>query len=124
MKTRLIKKYQNRKLYDTEKSCYINLSEIVEFVREDLEFVVMDNVSKRDITHKIVLEAVYRGELDSLTIPLQMLKGILKSPERSIESYVHERAVQYLEVAEKIQKTAKALKEQLTVVSGILNNGI
>ena len=44
---RIIKRYQNRKLYDTFQSCYVTLEEIAQIIREGHEIQVIDNKSKR-----------------------------------------------------------------------------
>ena len=47
---RIIKRYQNRKLYDTHQSCYVTLEEIAQIIREGNEIKVIDNKTKNDIT--------------------------------------------------------------------------
>lgn len=47
---RTIKRYKNRRLYDTQEKKTIKLEDIAELVREDVEFKVIDNASKKDIT--------------------------------------------------------------------------
>ena len=48
---RTIKRYQNRKLYDTFQSCYVTLEEIAQIIREGNEIQVIDNKTKNDITY-------------------------------------------------------------------------
>ena len=43
---RIIKRYQNRKLYDTHQSCYVTLEEIAQIIREGHEIQVIDNKLK------------------------------------------------------------------------------
>jgi len=52
---RVIKKYANRKLYDTGESKYVTLSVIQDIVKSGQAVIVIDNVSKRDITAKTLL---------------------------------------------------------------------
>ena len=47
---RIIKRYKNRRLYDTQQKKTIKLEDIVQMVREDVEFKVIDNATKKDIT--------------------------------------------------------------------------
>lgn len=51
----VIKKYANRKFYDTEASHYVTLSEIQAAVKAGRSVIVIDNVSKKDITTKTLL---------------------------------------------------------------------
>lgn len=47
---RIIKRYANRKMYDTSRSCYVTLEEVAEMVREGHEVKVIDNTTKDDLT--------------------------------------------------------------------------
>ncbi len=49
---RIIKRYQNRKLYDTHQSCYVTLEEIAQIIREGNEIQVIDNKTKNDRVRK------------------------------------------------------------------------
>ncbi len=60
--TRTIKKYPNRRLYDTEESRYITLSDIRRLVMEKVDFVVIDKKSQKDITHGILLQVISEQE--------------------------------------------------------------
>ena len=55
---RIIKKYPNRRLYDTEESRYITLADIKELVLSQTEFVVVDRKSDQDITRSILLQVI------------------------------------------------------------------
>ena len=52
---RIIKKYPNRRLYDTELSKYIMLEDVRWLVREGVDFVVRDSQSDEDLTRSILL---------------------------------------------------------------------
>lgn len=54
--TRLIKKYKNRRLYDTEKSQYITVEDLQRYVIDGLQFKVEDSTSKKDITNATLLQ--------------------------------------------------------------------
>ncbi len=59
---RIIKKYPNRRLYDTEKSCYITLTNVKELVMAGVEFQVVDSNSSADITRTILLQIIMEEE--------------------------------------------------------------
>ena len=65
---RVIKKYPNRRLYDTQKSQYVTLQQIRELVLEEIPFVVIDQKSEDDITRSILLQIIL--EQESETNPL------------------------------------------------------
>ena len=54
--TRVIKKYPNRRLYDTEQSRYITLSDIRKLVMRGSDFQVVDSNSSEDLTRSILLQ--------------------------------------------------------------------
>jgi polyhydroxyalkanoate synthesis repressor PhaR len=60
--TRTIKKYPNRRLYDTEESRYITLSDVRRLVLEKVDFVVIDKKSGQDITRNILLQVISEQE--------------------------------------------------------------
>lgn len=55
---RLIKRYANRKMYDTERSCYVTLEEVAELVRSGVDVRVIDNTSKADLTEVTLAQAL------------------------------------------------------------------
>src|SRR3954463_15757022 len=59
---RVIKKYPNRRLYDTVQSKYITLSDIRSLVLERIDFVVIDKKSQEDITRSILLQVIAEQE--------------------------------------------------------------
>jgi len=54
---RVIKKYPNRRLYDTNESKYVTLADVRRLVLEDIPFCVIDKKSNEDITRNILLES-------------------------------------------------------------------
>lgn len=60
--TRVIKKYPNRRLYDTHESRYIKLSDIRDLIISDIEFAVVDKKSGDDITRSILLQVISEQE--------------------------------------------------------------
>lgn len=61
---RIIKKYPNRRLYDTEESKYITLEDIKKLVIENKEFIVKDVKSEEDLTRMILLQIIIEQEDD------------------------------------------------------------
>jgi polyhydroxyalkanoate synthesis repressor PhaR len=77
---RVIKRYSNRKLYDTSESRYVTLLEIAEMVRAGLEVQIIDNASKEDKTD-VTLALIISEELKLKPrgIPLSTLKALIRS---------------------------------------------
>ena len=59
---RLIKKYPNRRLYDTEESRYVTLAEVKELVMGGVTFRVIDSQTEQDITRAILLQIIMEQE--------------------------------------------------------------
>ncbi len=62
--TRLIKRYANRKLYDTRESRYVTLQHIADFVRSGEEVLIIDNKTKEDVTSVTLAQIIYEEEKD------------------------------------------------------------
>lgn len=60
--TRIIKKYPNRRLYDTEISSYITLEDVRHLVMQHVDFRVQEAKSKQDITRSILLQIILERE--------------------------------------------------------------
>lgn len=60
--TRIIKKYPNRRLYDTHQSCYITLANVRDLVTSETPFQVIDRQSGEDITRSILLQIIMEQE--------------------------------------------------------------
>ena len=59
---RKISKYNNRRLYDKGQSRYVTLADIYRLILDEVEFVVIDNESQRDITDRVLLQVMSEQE--------------------------------------------------------------
>ncbi len=59
---RIIKKYPNRRLYDTKNSCYINLGQIKDLIEKNVTIKVIDRQTEKDITRSILLQIIMEQE--------------------------------------------------------------
>ncbi|MFA5960209.1 MAG: polyhydroxyalkanoate synthesis regulator DNA-binding domain-containing protein [Tatlockia sp.] len=76
--TRLIKKYKNRRLYDTEKSQYITFEELQHYVIEGIAFRVEDSTSGKDITNATLLQIFVEMESGSTQfLSSEMLRHLI-----------------------------------------------
>lgn len=87
---RTIKRYQNRKLYDTFQSCYVTLEEIAQIIREGHEIQVIDNKSKNDITYMTQIQLLFDQERKSLKPGnTELLKRVIRSEEGTLTGYIN-----------------------------------
>ena len=84
---RLIKKYPNRRLYDTQTSTYVTLSDIKELVISREKFIVKDTKNSKDITRSILLQIILEEEAGSLPIFTEaMLAEIIRFYGHSMQN--------------------------------------
>ena len=77
-RVRVIKRYSNRKLYDTKDSRYVTLLQIAEMVREGEEVQIIDNNTKEDLTEVTLAQIIYEEQkAHSRSVPLQTLKELI-----------------------------------------------
>ena len=75
----VVKKYANRRLYDTSKSAYVTLEDLCQLVKDDVEFVVKDAKSEEDLTRTILTQIIFEQELKGYSIlPAPFLKQVIK----------------------------------------------
>jgi polyhydroxyalkanoate synthesis repressor PhaR len=86
---RIIKRYQNRKLYDTFQSCYVTLEEIAQIIREGNEIQVIDNKTKNDITYMTQIQLLFDQERKS-TKPgdTELMKRVIRAEEGTLTGYI------------------------------------
>lgn len=100
-KPRLIKKYPNRRLYDTGESRYITLHDIAGLLMQESDVLVLEQPSGRDITHSVLLQTVIELEASALArLSIHFLTSLIRSYatanaggtalhlERALETYL------------------------------------
>jgi len=84
----IIKKYSNRRLYDTHNSKYINLEDLTAFIRSGKDFVVIDAKTKEDITKVILTQIIMEEEKNKKSIlPLEFLKQLIKYRDEALHDF-------------------------------------
>jgi polyhydroxyalkanoate synthesis repressor PhaR len=105
-----IKKYANRRLYDTESSTYITLDRLAQMVREGREFEVVDAKSGEDITRQVLTQIIVDEEARGGTtmLPINFLKQLIGLYGNSMQTFVPS----YLEAAmDAFQRNQSAVKD-------------
>jgi polyhydroxyalkanoate synthesis repressor PhaR len=86
---KIIKRYQNRKLYDTNQSCYVTLDEIAQMIKNGDDLRVIDNKTKLDITSMTLTQLLYESERKAKNaVPVEMLKEIIKGGDGSFSGFI------------------------------------
>ena len=78
--TRIIKRYANRKLYDTEHSRYVTLDQISEMIRHGDDVKIVDNKTKEDLTTVTLAQIIFEEEKKQRSfLPLGAMRNIIQS---------------------------------------------
>jgi polyhydroxyalkanoate synthesis repressor PhaR len=90
--TVIIKKYENRRLYDATNSRYVNLDEVAQLVQQGHDVQVLDAASGEDITRQILTQIIAEGAKNSESnFPLDILRQMVIASDRASQ----ENAVRY-----------------------------
>lgn len=88
-RAKIVKRYQNRKLYDTQQSCYVTLDDIAKMIRADEEVVVIDNKTKNDITAATLTQIIFEAEKKAAQYaPLGTLREVIQHRNGSISAFL------------------------------------
>lgn len=85
---KVIKRYTNRKLYDTVESRYVTLDEIAEMVKQGVEVKIVDNRTKEDLTSVTLAQIVFEEEKKKSQMPLAVLREIIRRPGESLTDFI------------------------------------
>lgn len=112
--SRIIKKYPNRRLYDTEQSRYITLADVHKLVTEGVEFKVVDANSKEDLTRGILLQIILEQEhgaqpLFTTEILSKMIRFYGDSVQGVFSNYLEKTLSLFVEQQTRMQKQIQDL---------------
>ena len=86
---RVIKRYANRKLYDTQRSRYVTLDQISEMIRDGEDVQILDNNTKEDLTSITLAQIIFEEEKKQKSfLPLQAMRHLIQSGGESLQEFV------------------------------------
>ena len=111
---RLIKKYPNRRLYDTRTSSYITLADVKELVLGHEEFQVVDAKSGDDLTRSILLQIILEEEaggapMFTSDLLAQMIRFYGNAMQGMMGKYLENNIKAFADMQQKLQEQAKAM---------------
>lgn len=117
---KIIKRYQNRKLYDTHESSYVTLDEIAKMIKGGEDLRVIDNKTKNDITAVTLTQLLYESERRVKTQPsVELLKEIIRHGDGSFSGYIQTKIT--AEIANFEQESGKEESASLNNRASVLN---
>ena len=86
---KVIKRYQNRKLYDTQDSCYVTLEDIRDMIKQGDDVQIIDNATKEDLTSVTLAQIILEEERKQRgVLPLNIFKQIVQSGGEALKGFV------------------------------------
>ena len=113
----IIKKYANRRLYNTQTSSYVTLEHLCDMVKEGVEFEVRDARSGEDITRQVLAQIIFEEENKGgqHLLPIQFLRQLIRFYGDSLQAFVHS----YLELSmESFTKNQQEMREKFAEAFG------
>ena len=115
---RIIKKYPNRRLYDTDTSSYITLAEVKALVMENEHFVVRDAKTNDDLTRSILLQIILEEETAGVPIfTEQVLANIIRFYGHAMQdfmgSYLEKNVQIFMDLQNKMSEQTKGLNPEV-----------
>lgn len=111
-----IKKYANRRLYNTAKSSYVTLDHLSQMVREDVDFIVVDAKSGDDITRSVLAQIIFEEEAKGQNmLPQNFLRQLIRLYGDQLQGVVPG----YLEASmDTFTQNQDNMREQMTKMYG------
>jgi polyhydroxyalkanoate synthesis repressor PhaR len=113
----IIKKYANRRLYNTQSSSYVTLDHLCEMVKQGVEFEVRDARTGEDITRQVLAQIIFEEENKGgqHLLPIQFLRQLIRFYGDSLQAFVPS----YLELSmESFTKNQQEMREKFAEAFG------
>lgn len=109
----VIKKYANRRLYNTDTSSYVTLEDLCDMVKEGAEFIVYDAKSGEDLTRSVLTQIIFEQEsAGGNLLPVNFLRSLIGFYDNSLKEFVPH----YLESSmQTFNKNQEKMREMLGV---------
>ncbi len=104
----LIRKYSDRRLYDTTGSRYVKLDDIARMVRDGSDVRVVDGRTGKDVTHIILTQIIAETAKErQIALPLQLLTQIVRASDKATHDFLSWYLNNTLDLYQEAQKSVK-----------------
>ena len=111
---KVIKRYQNRKLYDTSDSCYVTLEDISEMIKLGEEVQIVDNTTKEDLTAVTLAQIIFEEQKKKThVLPLGTFRQIIQGGGEALRDLVTRGASEFSHVREFVDQKVKPAVENI-----------
>lgn len=126
---RVIKKYPNRRLYDTDISKYVTLSDVRKLIIDNIPVKVVDAKTKEDLTRSVLLQIILEQEEDGAPImSAQMLEQLIRfygDPlQTNFASYLENSVKLIADQRVKVRGKLEQVADPLTFMSSLANRNM
>lgn len=113
----VIKKYANRRLYNTKSSAYVTLENLSEMVKSGVDFVVYDAKTNEDITRPVLTQIIFEEESRGQNLlPIQFLRQLIRLYGDSMQAFVPS----YLELSlDSFTRQQERMRDQIAGAIGV-----
>ena len=124
---KVIKRYTNRKLYDTVESRYVTLDEIAQMIKGGAEVKIIDNRTKEDLTSVTLAQIIFEEEKKRSQMPLGVLREIIRNGGEAVAGFYAEKAGTIAgklgELRSKTESLREDLEQRVRGVTGMFRPG-
>jgi polyhydroxyalkanoate synthesis repressor PhaR len=111
---KIIKRYTNRKLYDTVESRYVTLDEIAQMIKGGAEVKIIDNRTKEDLTSVTLAQIIFEEEKKRSQMPLGVLREIIRHGGEAVAGFYQEKVQNRLSQSlEDVRTRTETLRENI-----------
>ena len=112
----IIKRYGNRRLYNTETGSYVNYQDVIKLIRDGNDIQVIDSRTKHDVTKSVLMQAILEEEKNHKNLlPVQFLFQLIRSQEEATQdffkNYLASSFEAYLKTKEEFDRRFRGLLE-------------
>src|SRR6201993_3446602 len=111
---KVIKRYTNRKLYDTVESRYVTLDEIAQMIKAGAEVKIIDNRSKEDLTSVTLAQIIFEEEKKRSQMPLGVLREIIRHGGEAVAGFYAEKAATIAGKVAELKSKTDSVREDLS----------
>lgn len=109
---KIVKRYANRKLYDTERSCYVTLEDISAMIKSGEEVRVVDNKSGEDLTSVTFAQIIFEAEKKKNFMPITLLRDLIRDGSDTIGEFAREQRDKVETLKDKADRLRKETTEK------------
>lgn len=117
---KIIKRYQNRKLYDTSDSCYVTLEDISDMIKQGEEVEVIDNTTKEDLTAVTLAQIIFEEQKKKThVLPMGTFRQMIQGSGEALKDLVQRGARELGHVREFVDDKVRPAVENIQSIPAV-----